>query len=65
MIGQASVKRSEALALCEYIHWADLHGVELNIAASQDDVQNCAGLLIAADDYVNFVDEQLGNIGSN
>lgn len=65
MMGQASVTRSEAVDLCEYINWADLHEVELTISATQDDFKNCAGLLTAVDEYVNFVDEQLGNLGSN
>jgi hypothetical protein len=65
MIGQANVTRSEAIDLCEYIHWADLHEISLNITASHDDVHNCHGLLKSVDKYVNYVDEKLGNIASN
>jgi len=65
LIGKENITREEALDLCEYVHWADLHEVELNVTLTREDVHHCHGLLIAVDKYISHVDKKLNQIATN
>jgi hypothetical protein len=65
LINKQNITREEAINLCEYVHWADLHEVELNVTLTREDVHHCHGLISAIDKYLGHVDKQLNHIATN
>jgi len=64
MFGYCGIGLAEAVEMCQYLQWADLHNVELQFTYTQDDLDECQGLDVAMIEYFNIVDESLQFIAS-
>jgi len=59
-----AVQIDEAVQMCEYMAWADLHNIELTVEYVQEDLDNCWGLEGEILSYYNSVDEKLSYLAS-
>jgi hypothetical protein len=54
--GRTSWDLGDAMEACRYLHWADLHEVELTLTYTQNDLDICTMLLGKVDQYFLTVD---------
>jgi hypothetical protein len=64
MVGAQNITNEQAFQICEYLLWADLHEVELKVPFTYGDVHHCFGLQKAFDQYYNYVDASLQQLGA-
>lgn len=64
MFGYRGVDFQQAVQMCQYLEWADLHNVDLDITYSSDDLSQCSALESAYYKYVVLVDDNLSSLGA-
>jgi hypothetical protein len=64
IFGYCGIGLAEAVEMCQYLQWADLHNIKLTVPYTQDDLDQCSGLDVAMFEYFNFVDESLNHIAA-
>ncbi len=51
LFGESEVNKEEAVEMCSYLKWADLHNVELSIEYAQEDLTQCNQLDVALETF--------------